>query len=67
MEKQAQRSLRAGYLNFTELTAIAIALISPTMTGALIIPLMYNEIFAGAFRATPLIAYFHKRIFMKDL
>jgi hypothetical protein len=37
MEKQANRPLKAGCLNFTEVTAIAIALISPTMTGALII------------------------------
>ncbi len=43
MEKQAKSSLRAGCLNFTEITAIAIALISPTMTGALIIPLMYSN------------------------
>ncbi|HEV7986911.1 MAG TPA: APC family permease [Candidatus Binataceae bacterium] len=43
MEKQAKSSLRAGCLNFTEVTAIAIALISPTMTGALIIPLMYSN------------------------
>jgi amino acid transporter len=43
MEKQANGSLKAGCLNFTEVTAIAIALISPTMTGALIIPLMYSN------------------------
>ena len=43
MEKQARGSLKAGCLNFTEITAIAIALISPTMTGALIIPLMYSN------------------------
>ena len=40
---RAKSSLRAGCLNFTEVTAIAIALISPTMTGALIIPLMYSN------------------------
>src|ERR1700692_3593779 len=34
--------LRANCLNFTEVTAMAIALISPTMTAALIVPLMYG-------------------------
>ena len=43
MEKQARGWLKAGCLNFTEITAIEIALISPTMTGALIIPLMYSN------------------------
>src|SRR6202035_3385603 len=41
--KDTLTGLRAGCLNFTEVTAIAIALISPTMTGALIIPLMYSN------------------------
>src|SRR5271166_5305996 len=33
--------LRSNCLNFTEVTAMAIALISPTMTAALIVPLMF--------------------------
>src|SRR6202046_2667031 len=36
-------SLRANCLGFTGVTAMAIALISPTMTAALIIPLMYSN------------------------
>ncbi len=36
-------SLRKECLNFTGLTAMAIALISPTMTAALIVPLMYSS------------------------
>lgn len=35
--------LRSNCLNFTEVTAMAIALISPTMTAALIVPLMYSS------------------------
>jgi len=35
-------SLRRECLNFTGITAMAIALISPTMTAALIVPLMYS-------------------------
>jgi amino acid transporter len=34
--------LKANCLNFTEVSAMAIALISPTMTAALIVPLMYS-------------------------
>jgi amino acid transporter len=36
-------SLRKECLNFTGITAMAIALISPTMTAALIVPLMYSN------------------------
>jgi amino acid transporter len=36
-------SLRKECLNFTGVTAMAIALISPTMTAALIVPLMYSS------------------------
>jgi amino acid transporter len=36
-------SLRKECLNFTGITAMAIALISPTMTAALIVPLMYSS------------------------
>ena len=36
-------SLRKDCLNFTGITAMAIALISPTMTAALIVPLMYSS------------------------
>src|SRR6202140_3361237 len=43
MGKEPTGSLRKGCLNFTELTSVAIALISPTMTAALIIPLMYSN------------------------
>jgi amino acid transporter len=43
MDKEATGSLRKGCLNFTEVTSVAIALISPTMTAALIIPLMYSN------------------------
>jgi len=39
----SQSRLRANCLNFNELTAMAIALISPTMTAALIVPLMYSN------------------------
>src|SRR5713226_9985208 len=42
MGKEPTGSLRKGCLNFTELTSVAIALISPTMTAALIVPLMYG-------------------------
>ena len=37
------RSLRKDCLGFSGLTAMAIALISPTMTAALIVPLMYSN------------------------
>ncbi len=43
MDNEATGSLRKGCLNFTEVTSVAIALISPTMTAALIIPLMYSS------------------------
>jgi amino acid transporter len=36
-------TLRKECLNFTGITAMAIALISPTMTAALIVPLMYSS------------------------
>jgi amino acid transporter len=39
----ANSKLRSNCLNFTEVTAMAIALISPTMTAALIVPLMYSS------------------------
>jgi amino acid transporter len=39
---QPTGSLRKQCLNFTGITAMAIALISPTMTAALIVPLMYS-------------------------
>ena len=37
------KPLKANCLNFTELLAQAVALISPTMTAALIIPVMYSN------------------------
>jgi amino acid transporter len=37
------KTLRKECLNFTGITAMAIALISPTMTAALIVPLMYSN------------------------
>ncbi len=43
MGKEPTGSLRKECLNFTELTSVAIALISPTMTAALIVPLMYSS------------------------
>ena len=43
MNKGATGSLRAQCLGFTEISAMAIALISPTMTAALIVPLMYTN------------------------
>src|SRR5260370_12872769 len=43
MDKEDTGSLRKGCLNFTEVTSVAIALISPTMTAALVIPLMYSN------------------------
>src|SRR5882672_5790934 len=43
MGKEPTGSLRKGCLNVTELTSVAIALISPTMTAALIVPLMYSS------------------------
>src|ERR1700683_5857372 len=43
MNAESTGSLRKGCLNFTEVTSLAIALISPTMTAALIIPLMYSN------------------------
>ena len=41
--KDTLTGLRANCLGFTGVTAMAIALISPTMTAALIIPLMYSN------------------------
>src|SRR5271156_206313 len=41
-ETNKASGLRANCLGFTGVTAMAIALISPTMTAALIIPLMYG-------------------------
>src|SRR5580700_8000183 len=43
MNAESTGSLRKGCLNFSEVTAMAIALISPTMTAALIVPLMYSS------------------------
>src|SRR5277367_973808 len=43
MNAESTGSLRKGCLNFTEVTSLAIALISPTMTAALIVPLMYSS------------------------
>src|SRR3984893_3161676 len=43
MNAESTGSLRKGCLNFSEVTSLAIALISPTMTAALIIPLMYSS------------------------
>jgi amino acid transporter len=40
---EAVSKLRKECLNFTGITAMAIALISPTMTAALIVPLMYSN------------------------
>jgi amino acid transporter len=42
MSTADQCKLRSNCLNFSEVTAMAIALISPTMTAALIVPLMYS-------------------------
>src|SRR5271168_2879040 len=42
MGKEPTGSLRKGCLNFSEVTSLAVALISPTMTAALIVPLMYS-------------------------
>ena len=41
--EQSKPGLRSNCLNFTEVTSMAIALISPTMTAALIVPLMYGN------------------------
>jgi amino acid transporter len=41
-KKPAAGSLRAGCLNFTELSAISVANIAPTLTAVLIMPLMYG-------------------------
>jgi hypothetical protein len=41
--KDTLTGLRADCLGFTGVTSMAIALISPTMTAALIIPLMYSN------------------------
>lgn len=41
--EQSKAGLRSNCLNFNEVTAMAIALISPTMTAALIVPLMYSN------------------------
>jgi amino acid transporter len=43
MAEQSKSGLRSNCLNFNEVTAMAIALISPTMTAALIVPLMYSS------------------------
>ena len=45
MEKveQSKTGLRSNCLNFPEVTSMAVALISPTMTAALIVPLMYSN------------------------
>lgn len=40
-QKPAAGALRAGCLNFTELSAISVANIGPTLVAALVIPLMY--------------------------
>ena len=45
------RTLRKECLNFTGITAMAIALISPTMTAALIVPLMYSSAGNGSWLA----------------
>src|SRR3981189_3210685 len=42
-KKDTLTGLRANCLGFSGVTAMAIALISPTMTAALIIPLMYSN------------------------
>ena len=41
--EESKSGLRANCLGFNGLTAMAIALISPTMTAALIVPLMYSN------------------------
>src|SRR5580658_5818065 len=41
--KDTLTGLRANCLGFSGVTAMAIALISPTMTAALVIPLMYSS------------------------
>src|SRR5271170_7648687 len=41
--ENSDHKLRANCLNFTELLAQNIALISPTMTAALIVPLMFSN------------------------
>src|ERR1700722_20684820 len=41
--RMAQTRLKANCLGFTELLAQAVALISPTMTAALIVPVMYSN------------------------
>jgi hypothetical protein len=43
MNKTTESRLRPHCLNFVELLAQNIALISPTMTAALIVPLMYSN------------------------
>ena len=40
-KKPAAGALRAGCLNFTELSAISVANIGPTLVAALVVPLMY--------------------------
>jgi amino acid transporter len=40
-KKSAAGALRAGCLNFTELSAISVANIGPTLVAALVVPLMY--------------------------
>jgi amino acid transporter len=41
LKKATARPLRSGCLNFTELSAISVANIGPTIVAALIVPLMY--------------------------
>jgi amino acid transporter len=50
-KKPAERALRAGCLNFTELSAISIANIGPTVIAALVIPLMYANAGNGSWLA----------------
>jgi hypothetical protein len=45
------RALRAGCLNFTELSAIAVANIAPTLTAVLIMSLMYGAAGNGSWLA----------------
>ncbi len=48
---QGASRLRANALNFWEVWAQAIALISPTMTAALIVPVMFGAAGAGSWLA----------------
>jgi hypothetical protein len=45
--KSSANALRAGCLNFTELSAISVANIGPTIVAALIVPLMYANAGVG--------------------